>query len=46
MLTGADIVLLSLAIGLAASDNKGDQVAAGVNLVLLLILYACLLIWR
>jgi len=46
MLTGADIVLLSLAIGLVTENNKGDRVAARINLVLLMVLYACLLTWR
>jgi len=45
MLTGADIVLLSLAIGLAVDREEGKE-ARAANSISLLILYACLLIWR
>jgi len=41
MLTGADIVLLALAIGLVVGDKKGLG-----DLVAFVTLCACLLIWR
>jgi len=41
MLTGADIVLLSLAIGL--TTQKETSIG---DLILLATLYTCLLIWR